>query len=70
MTAATTLIGLTPLLWATGTGSDVMKPIAVPMVGGMVSSVILVLFVIPVIFDLMKRRELRKKKPKYSGLGH
>lgn len=70
MTAATTLIGLTPLLWVTGTGSDVMKPIAVPMVGGMVSSVILVLFVIPVIFDLMKRRELRKKKLKYSGLSH
>jgi Cu/Ag efflux pump CusA len=36
----------------------------------MVSSVILVLFVIPVIFDLMKRRELRKKKLKYSGLSH
>ena len=70
MTAATTLIGLTPLLWATGTGSDVMKPIAVPMVGGMVSSVLLVLFVIPVIFDLMKRRELRKRKLTYSGLSH
>ncbi|QDG50543.1 efflux RND transporter permease subunit [Persicimonas caeni] len=70
MTAATTLLGLTPLLWATGTGSDVMKPIAVPMVGGMVSSVLLVLFVIPVIFDLMKRRALRKKKLTYSALSH
>ncbi len=70
MTAATTLVGLTPLLWATGTGSDVMKPIAVPMVGGMVSSVILVLFVIPVIFDAMKRFELRRKKLTYSGIEH
>jgi Cu(I)/Ag(I) efflux system membrane protein CusA/SilA len=70
MTAATTLIGLTPLLWATGTGSDVMKPIAVPMVGGMVSSVVLVLFVIPVIFDMMKRRELRKHELTYSGIEH
>ncbi|QDG50147.1 efflux RND transporter permease subunit [Persicimonas caeni] len=70
MTAATTLIGLTPLLWATGTGSDVMKPIAVPMVGGMVSSVILVLFVIPVIFDMMKRWDLRRKKLTYSGMKH
>lgn len=61
MTAATTLIGLTPLLWATGTGSDYMKPIAVPMVGGMVSSLVLVLFVIPVIFDLMKRFEFRRR---------
>jgi Cu(I)/Ag(I) efflux system membrane protein CusA/SilA len=70
MTAATTLVGLTPLLWATGTGSDVMKPIAVPMVGGMVSSVILVLFVIPVIFDMMKRWDLRRKKLTYSGIKH
>lgn len=60
MTAATTLIGLTPLLWATGTGADYMKPIAVPMVGGMVSSLLLVLFVIPVIFDLLKRFEFRR----------
>ncbi len=70
MTAATTLIGLTPLLWATGTGSDVMKPIAIPMVGGMVSSVILVLFVIPVIFDLTKRWSLRHKRLTYSGIQH
>jgi Cu(I)/Ag(I) efflux system membrane protein CusA/SilA len=70
MTVATIVAGLLPIVWGSGTGSEIMSRIAVPMVGGMVSSVLLVLFVIPVIFDLMKRRELRKKKLKYSGLGH
>ena len=68
MTVATTVIGLLPLLWASGTGSDVMKPIAVPLIGGMVTSTIHVLLVTPIIFLLMKRRELRKGTLKYSGL--
>ena len=59
MTVATTVIGLLPLLWATGTGSDVMKPIAVPLIGGMVTSTIHVLLVTPIIFLLVKRRDLR-----------
>jgi copper/silver efflux system protein len=59
MTVATTLLGLLPLLWATGTGSDVMKPIAVPLIGGMVTSTIHVLLVTPIIFYIMKRRQLR-----------
>ena len=59
MTAGTTLIGLTPILWATGTGSDVMRPIAIPMIGGMVTSVIVVLIITPVLFSMMKIRELR-----------
>jgi copper/silver efflux system protein len=59
MTVATTVIGLLPLLWATGAGSDVMKPIAVPLIGGMVTSTIHVLLVTPVIFLMMKRRDLR-----------
>ncbi|HEX8255005.1 MAG TPA: efflux RND transporter permease subunit, partial [Thermoanaerobaculia bacterium] len=59
MTVATTVIGLLPLLWATGTGSDVMKPIAVPLIGGMVTSTIHVLLVTPVIFLMMKKRDLR-----------
>ena len=50
MTVATTVIGLLPLLWATGTGSDYMKPIAVPLIGGMVTSTVHVLLVTPVIF--------------------
>jgi Cu(I)/Ag(I) efflux system membrane protein CusA/SilA len=68
MTVATTVIGLLPLLWATGTGSDVMKPIAVPLIGGMVTSTIHVLLVTPIIFLLMKQRQLRNGTLQYSGL--
>ena len=50
MTVATGLIGLIPLMWATGIGSDIMKPIAAPLIGGLVSSTLMVLFVIPVLF--------------------
>lgn len=70
MTAATTLVGLTPLLWATGTGSDFIRPIAVPMVGGMLSSLVLVLFVIPILFDVDKRRALRRGTLRYSPHAH
>jgi Putative silver efflux pump len=68
MTVATTVIGLLPLLWASGTGSDVMKPIAVPLIGGMVTSTIHVLLVTPIIFLLMKQHDLRKGRLKQSGL--
>jgi Cu(I)/Ag(I) efflux system membrane protein CusA/SilA len=68
MTVATTVIGLLPLLWASGTGSDVMKPIAVPLIGGMVTSTIHVLLVTPIIFLLMKQHDLRKGRLKKSGL--
>lgn len=67
MTVATTVIGLLPLLWATGAGSDVMKPIAVPLIGGMVTSTIHVLLVTPIIFLFMKRRELRLGRLRISG---
>jgi Cu(I)/Ag(I) efflux system membrane protein CusA/SilA len=68
MTVATTAIGLLPLLWATGTGSDVMKPIAVPLIGGMVTSTIHVLLVTPIIFLMMKKREFRLGRLAPSGL--
>jgi Cu(I)/Ag(I) efflux system membrane protein CusA/SilA len=68
MTVATTAIGLLPLLWATGTGSDVMKPIAVPLIGGMVTSTIHVLLVTPIIFLLMKQHDLKKGRLQPSGL--
>ncbi|MGZ5443659.1 MAG: efflux RND transporter permease subunit [Thermoanaerobaculia bacterium] len=68
MTVATTVIGLLPLLWATGTGSDVMKPIAVPLIGGMVTSTIHVLLVTPIIFLIMKQRDLNKGRLQTSGL--
>ena len=68
MTVATTVLGLVPLLWATGTGSDVMKPIAVPLVGGMITSTIHVLLVTPLIFFIVKRHQLKHGTLRVSGL--
>ncbi|MFU8857893.1 MAG: efflux RND transporter permease subunit [Deferrisomatales bacterium] len=59
MTVATTLIGLMPIMYATGTGSETMKRIAAPMVGGLISSAVLTLLIIPAVYDLWKRWELR-----------
>ncbi len=58
MTVVTTMVGLVPILWSTGTGADVMKRIAAPMVGGLVTSFLLELTVYPAIFALWKRRSL------------
>jgi Cu(I)/Ag(I) efflux system membrane protein CusA/SilA len=60
MTVATTVIGLLPILWSTGVGSDLMKPVAAPIVGGMVTSTLHVLIVTPVIFYIMKTAALRR----------
>jgi Cu(I)/Ag(I) efflux system membrane protein CusA/SilA len=54
MTVATTFLGLVPILWATGTGSDVMKRIAAPMVGGILTSFLLELVVYPPIYQIWK----------------
>jgi Cu(I)/Ag(I) efflux system membrane protein CusA/SilA len=54
MTVAAIMGGLLPIMWSTGTGSEVMQRIAVPMIGGMVSSTMLTLVVIPVIYSLIK----------------
>jgi len=70
MTVAVALLGLIPIMWSTGTGADVMKPIAAPMIGGMISSAVHVLIMTPVIFVMMKKRELKKGLLKYSGMGH
>jgi Cu(I)/Ag(I) efflux system membrane protein CusA/SilA len=59
MTVATMIIGLVPVLWSTGTGADVMKRIAAPMVGGLVTSFLLELTVYPAIFAIWKSRELK-----------
>ncbi|MBV2263531.1 MAG: efflux RND transporter permease subunit, partial [Thauera sp.] len=58
MTVVTIMAGLLPILWSTGTGSEVMSRIAAPMVGGMVSSTVLTLAVIPALYALVKRRGL------------
>jgi copper/silver efflux system protein len=60
MTVCAVLASLVPILWETGIGSDVMKPIAAPIVGGMITSTIHVLILVPVFFFLMKRRALRR----------
>jgi copper/silver efflux system protein len=60
MTVSTTLIGLFPLMWATGIGSDVMKPIAAPLIGGMLTSIVMTLFLIPVLFFWLRSWQLRK----------
>lgn len=61
MTVATTLIGLLPVMYGTGAGSQIMKRIAAPMVGGLVSSTIMTLIIIPVFYDLWKTHEIKKK---------
>jgi Cu/Ag efflux pump CusA len=58
MTVLTMMIGLVPVLWSTGTGADVMKRIAAPMVGGLVTSFVLELLVYPAIFAIWKGRRL------------
>ena len=54
MTVVAIMAGLMPILWSSGTGSEIMQRIAVPMIGGMVSSTLLTLIVIPAIFGLVK----------------
>jgi Cu(I)/Ag(I) efflux system membrane protein CusA/SilA len=59
MTVAAIMLSLLPILWSRGTGSEVMQRIAVPLVGGMLSSTLLTLIVIPAIYALMKARQFR-----------
>jgi Cu(I)/Ag(I) efflux system membrane protein CusA/SilA len=58
MTVAAIMGGLLPIMWTTGTGADVMKRIAAPMIGGMVSSTVLTLLVIPVLYALWRSRSI------------
>ena len=62
MTATATIVGLLPILWGSGTGSEVMSRLAAPMVGGMLSAVLLTLLVLPVIYLLWRRRQLHAGK--------
>jgi copper/silver efflux system protein len=66
MTASVIVAGLLPILWSHGTGADVMKRIAAPMVGGVVTSVILELTVYPVIYDIWKGWRLRDEGEAHS----
>ena len=61
MTVGTTLVGLVPILFSTGVGSEIMKSIAAPMIGGLVTSTVLELAIYPVIYMLRKKRMLAKE---------
>ncbi len=61
MTVLTILAGLIPIMWGTGTGSEVMQRIAAPMVGGMISAPLLSMFVIPAVFLLIRKRQTRSR---------
>ena len=60
MTVIAVIASLAPILWETGIGSDVMKPIAVPIVGGMITSTIHVLILVPILFVMIKERALKR----------
>ncbi len=63
MTVMAIMMGLLPIMWSVGTGADVMKRIAAPMIGGMISSTILTLAVIPAIYMMWKGREVSRHSP-------
>ena len=54
MTVVAIMAGLLPIMWSTGTGSEVMQRIAVPMIGGMISSTILTLVIVPAVYGVIK----------------
>jgi Cu(I)/Ag(I) efflux system membrane protein CusA/SilA len=64
MTVLAIMAGLLPIMWGTGTGSEVMSRIAAPMIGGMISSTVLTLVVIPVLYALVKMREAKMQEIK------
>ena len=68
MTVTVVMASLIPIMWSTGVGSDVMKPIAAPIIGGMITSTIHVLIITPVIFYILKTRALRKGTLAASGM--
>jgi len=68
MTVSVVLAGLLPIMWSSGVGSDVMKPIAAPIIGGMITSTIHVLIITPVIFALMKKNALKRGTLKPSEM--
>jgi len=62
MTVATIVASLLPIMWSHRQGAEVMKPLATPVIGGMISSLVHILIVTPVIFLLLRSRELKQKK--------
>jgi Cu(I)/Ag(I) efflux system membrane protein CusA/SilA len=62
MTVATTIAGLVPIFWSTRPGVEIMRPLAAPVVGGMISSLIHILIVTPVIFAWLRERKYASSK--------
>ena len=60
MTVVAIMAGLLPIMWGSGTGSEVMRRIAAPMIGGMVSATVLTLAVIPALYALVKEWEIKR----------
>ena len=68
MTVFTAMVGLIPVMWSSGTGADVMKPLTAPMIGGLLTSAVHVLIVTPILFAMMKERALKKGKLEISKM--
>jgi Cu(I)/Ag(I) efflux system membrane protein CusA/SilA len=60
MTVSVSLFGLIPILWATGVGSDVMRPITIPLIGGTITTIFFVMFVTPIVLEIAKEQELKR----------
>jgi Cu(I)/Ag(I) efflux system membrane protein CusA/SilA len=69
MTVVAIMAGLLPIMWGSGTGSEVMRRIAAPMVGGMVSATVLTLIVIPVIYTLVAEARLARESKASRSAG-
>ena len=67
MTVVAIIAGLLPIMWSTGTGSEVMQRIAVPMIGGILSSTVLTLIVIPAVYALIKGWRLPRARNNAIG---
>ncbi len=68
MTVAVIIAGLLPIMWGSGTGSEVMRRIAAPMVGGMITAPLLSMFVMPAAYLLIRRRALRRQSSSQDAL--
>ncbi|MEE9487106.1 MAG: CusA/CzcA family heavy metal efflux RND transporter [Candidatus Brocadiales bacterium] len=70
LTESTTFFALLPMLWATGTGAEIMRPLAIPVIGGIITSDAIILLVIPVLYHIWTEWTLlRRKKPKKAKRG-
>jgi copper/silver efflux system protein len=67
MTAATAIAGLLPIMWSSSIGSEVIRPLAAPVVGGMASRLVHILVVTPVLFAFLREREMRRQEQELAA---